>query len=187
MSALPVAVDTNAGIFTLAKTSNTFIASGVEDVTKFTGWDSGLFTVFWSSARTVKHTLGVVEMQAGQDRPVKVGDVSVFGFFGTDYVKELHYFAADPGSDAAAYKDEFTIPADNASVTLPLSAAPVNKTFMMVSVNGSLIGTDEFEIADKNISFNYELYKGDKIIVFQIAKAAGQGIGGEFVIDAGTL
>ena len=187
MTALPVAVDSNAGNFVLTNTSNTFIASGAEDITKFSGWDSGIFTVIWSSARTVKNNTGVIELQAGQDRPVKVGDVSIFGFFGAEYVKELHYFAADPGADAAAYKDEFTIPADNDAVTLPLSAAPSNKAMMMVAVNGSIISMDEFEFAGKNISFNYPLYKGDKISVFQITKSVGQGIGGEFVLDAGNL
>jgi len=76
--ATPTKITSASGVLTLTSASNTFIASGTEDITSITGNGQGIYVIIWNTARKLTYNSSKLLLIGKADRTTAVGDVGVY-------------------------------------------------------------------------------------------------------------
>lgn len=183
ISAEPKPLSSANGVVILDKSSNMFIVSGSENVSRIQGWSSGSVTIQWGSDRILKNSFDYLELQGGLDRKVQAGDLSSFLFLSPSKVIEAGFFSRSGSTQEASNITFVTIEADGVT-TIPLNAIPTSKNMLFVAVNGAIQDPAIYEVNGAELTFSVPLEAGDSVFAFVIAKALAEG---SIDIDGGVF
>ena len=98
----PVSLTSSSGVVTLTSSSNSFIVSGTEAVTKITGWTAGIVVIRWNTARTLTYNATSLILQNSQSRTTAAGDIGIYEMTSAG-AREMNYFAASTSTDMSAF------------------------------------------------------------------------------------
>ena len=88
----PVSLTSSSGVVTLTSSSNSFIVSGTEAVTKITGWTAGIVVIRWNTARTLTYNATSLILQNSQSRTTAAGDIGIYEMTSAG-AREINYLS----------------------------------------------------------------------------------------------
>ena len=148
----PVSITSASGVVTLLETSNSFIVSGTEAVTKITGWTVGTAVIRWNTARKLTYNSTSMILQGAVNRTTVIGDIGVYEmtsagareiayFPTTKLLKGISFTMANPEDDQQSGYYYVLSSKTATAVNVHCLTAPTSAMTIKVYQNSTVIGT----------------------------------------------